>query len=160
MEIEVLTLSSHQAQEEYGEWSKELQSELVSFDKENFSGSTTFSISKEVFDKIEDECYAVVVTHDSGDTFGHSTGHIDVAVITPDLELAQQAAEAIKIQFTEDRYVYPPKKKTSFPWEEFKKAHPGITRGYDYFGGYFESVTGIDVQKITTRARMGRWKYL
>lgn len=136
--IEKKTLRDEREDCEWGRWETDYDCSVLSFTKEPnkncfYPYYEKFNLSKNEFDKIKDEVWAVIVTYVSGDSFGYSSGNIDIACATTNLELAKQAAISIK----------------EGQWSKFSKSNSGVCCSYESWTGYFDSLTGIDIQLIS-----------
>lgn len=127
--------------ERFGSWEKVYKCEVLSFSKEENETRSpwknswdTFDISQKEYDAITDSVWAVVVTYSDGDTFGSSSGNIEVACLTVDLEVAKECAAAI----SKDG-------RNSGHFDTFRESHPGICKHYSSWTGYFNGVEGIDI---------------
>lgn len=92
-----------------------------------------------------DEVFVVVMRYTDGDSFGTSTGHADViGTFTSAAKAAEQAAliELYHVNGRTDPMRLP------FEYHENGKAHVTYGTYYSAAGGYFNSLTGIEIYKM------------
>jgi hypothetical protein len=135
--------------EKYGSWERKYDSSLKNIsrnkdllDKWNFEAHR---VNDEVYDA--QSLYAVVVTYDSGDTFGNSEGNLALAFVTENTDEAIQCKDALLEQEQyeyESKYSFREKTGKKPKWDESFRDHPKST-GRSPWNGYFERVTSVDI---------------
>lgn len=139
---------------EWGEWATDYVHSLdkVSRNKDllNKWNFESHKVPDEVYNATS--VYVVVVTYDSGDTFGRSTGHLAIAFVTENADEAVACKNAILEQEEyKNEHAYSFRKKTGkLPtWDNMFRKHPkSVREGYAPWNGYFEHITSVDIKFI------------
>jgi hypothetical protein len=115
---------------EWGSWETHYDSTVtkISTNKDllNKWDFQRFNVPQSTYDA--DHVYAVIVTYESGDTFGRSYGNVKVAFVSEKAEDAIAAEEALNQEWTDK-------------WRD----HPNSC-GYAPWDGYFERITNISIE--------------
>lgn len=115
---------------EWGSWETHYDSSVtkVSRNKDllNKWNFESFSVPQSTYDA--EYVYVVVVTYESGNTFGRSYGNVTVAFVTENPDDAVDAKEAIDKGWTDE-------------WRD----HPNSC-GYAPWDGYFERVQSVNIE--------------
>jgi len=132
---------SEYSEEEYGPWYSCMSSDVYGVCLERLD--TSYS----VYDKIDmgvdvavgDTVYVVSMIYSSGDSFGHSEGHLEIIWCFKDVELA----EACRVEYEKKTYSV-----------EFMADNGNMVKNSNPASGYFEHISSIDIDKFTIASYM------
>jgi hypothetical protein len=134
---------------EWGDWEKIYVCDVLGFSKseqetKQFWANSwdVFHLSQSEYERIDDTLWVVAVTYGDGDTFGESSGELAIACATVDYEKAAACAEAIKKDGS----------NRSKEFDSFAKLSPGICASYAAWSGYFNSLEGVEIIKLSSGA--------
>lgn len=116
----------YQEDKEWGSWERTYNCKVLYITKnkpDSYRNVTALEVSQEVYNA--DKVYLVCVTYGTGDTFGHSTGNLDVYKVFADKEAAKELATRIIAEGNDFSY---PKGEYAPTWT-----------------GYFENVDDVEV---------------
>ena len=134
VEYESYCTDSYHSGEQYGDWHehRDHRIEGVRLSKPSYSGSEKFTVDYDV--KPGDNVYVLVMVYGTGDSFGHSTGNVEILWVFKDIKVAREAERKIN-NLGEDAYSMKIKTDSG---KTIQLSNPSA--------GYFESLEHLHIQ--------------